>query len=103
MPIPDEAKDYDHIIVAHLRADGVIEYVKAQKADGMITFKLDSLSPVAIVGYNGTEVEANFNDTTTAPKTNDLNGFNAFAYTGLMILCVGTVVVVLRKRKTNKL
>ena len=103
MPIPDEAKDYDHIIVAHLRADGVIEYVKAQKADGMITFKLASLSPVAIVGYNGTEVKANFNDTTTAPKTNDLNGFNAFAYAGLMILCVGTVVVALSKRRTNKL
>ena len=33
----------------------------------------------------------------------DNYGFNAFAYTGLMILCVGTVVVVLRKRKTNKL
>ena len=102
LPVPEAAKGYEHLIIAHLRADGVIEYVIPEVNGDVLTFELDTLSPVSVVGYNGEEEKAAFTDETavgtSSPVTGD-NNVSVFVYAALMMLCAGAFVTIRRRER----
>lgn len=72
---------YDKATIAHLRQDGVVEFISATCFEGYVEFSLTSFSPVGLIVQPGTApADSSSASATVSPKTNEAADFTAVWY-----------------------